>query len=343
MGGGSHNPHSEIDDRSNVPKGSVSGAKSSHGLQGHGNMDRDLDDAYSHMGSVGGDWGHGPGRNSHHDDMHPSTRSVPGVAQGRRGLGSRNMDDQRHDMSLRDSDRPHGTELARLRKKSAELKAYLRSLSHLTPQETTREHAEAVVYLREIEEDIIEFERGGRPDGKPYHGRRERMDSIDFDRNQGQAGGRAHQSTPGHRGSEPLKPRNIRTEERHPGGSGHGSRRPVAEADIAVTTRELSRLGVESREGSEMPRGMGPSSNYNDLAGYAGEESDFQPRGSRRGHHHRSRFSNDGMEPPPQDDNQNYPAEMSEYQPRGSRHGPHLPPAGHGGHSGCQTRHFPGR
>ena len=342
MGGGSHNPDSDIDDRPSVPKGSVSGAKSSHGRQGHGNMDRDLGDAYSHMGSVGGHRGHGPGRNSYRDDMHHSTRSVPGVAQGERGLGSRGMADQMHDMSLKDTDRHHEMDLATLRNKRAELKAYLGFFSDMTAEETTREDANAVVELMEIERDIIELESGERPDGKPRHGTRERMDSIDFDRSQGRAGGRVQQSTPGRQRSEPSKPRNIRTEERHPGGSGHGSRRPVAEADIASITRDMSRLGTEIRERAQMPRGMGPSSHYHDVADYAGEESDYRPRGSRRGHHHPSRYPNDAMVPPSHDDNQYYDAEMSEYQ-RGSRHGPHLRPAGQSGHSGCQTRHFPGR
>ena len=62
MGGGSHNPDSEIDDQPSIPKGSVSGAKSSHG---HGNMDHDLSDEYSHMGNIGEHRGHGPGRNAY--------------------------------------------------------------------------------------------------------------------------------------------------------------------------------------------------------------------------------------------------------------------------------------
>ena len=268
MGGESHNPDSEIDDRSSVSKASVSGAKSSRGGQGHANMDHDFGDAYSGMGSVGGHRGHGPGQNSYHDDMHPTTRSVPGGAHGGRGLGSRGMADQMHDMSMRDPDRPLRTEIARLRKKHRDLSAYLSSLSHLqlTPQEYIREEAETKVYLQEIVEDVREWERRERSDSKPCHG-------------------------------------------------------------------------------------MGPSSHYHDSVDYAGEESDCQLRGSRRGHHyppaghghHPSRHPNDEMEPPSHYDSPYYAAEMSEYQPRGSRHRPHLPPSGHGGHSGRHARHFPGR
>ena len=171
MGGGSHNPDSEIDD---------------------------LVEAYSHIDSVGGHLGHGPGRNWDHDDKHPSTNTVPGGAQGRRDLGSRGMANQMHeksqrqDMGSNDPDRHHETDLVALRMKTAELKEYLRSLSHLPPLETAREHAEAVVYLTEIEDDLIKLKGLGHSDGKPCHGMGEHVDSIDFDRNQSRAGGRVH-------------------------------------------------------------------------------------------------------------------------------------------------------
>ena len=310
MGGGSHDPDSEIDDRPSILKASVSGAKSTHSDQGHRNMDQDLDNAYLYTGSVEEHRGHGPQRNSHHSDIRLNTRFVPSGAQGGRGPGSRGMADQWHetsqwhDMSLKDSNRHQGTDLATLRRNSADLKAYLRSLSHETPQEPTREHDETVVCLIEIESDMNELEREEPSDGKPCHEMRERMDGIDFDRNRIRVGDRVHQSTHGCCGSEIPKPRNIHTEGRNPGGLGHGCQRPVAEADIASTTRDLPRLEVESREGGHMPRGMRPSFHYYDLADFAGEES--------------------------------------EYQPRGSCLGPHLPPAGHG-HSGRHVRHFVGR
>ena len=232
MGGGSHYPDSEVDDRPTVTKDSVSGTKTSHGRQRHGHMNRDLGDAYSNIGSTKQHRDHGFERNTHHDDMHPCATSVATGAQGGR----------------------------------------------------------------------------------------------DFDL---------------------PKPRNIRTEGRQPGGPGRGSQRPVVEADNASTGRHLPRLGVESREGARMPRGIRPSSHYNDLADFAGEEFNYQLRGSHRGHpyppsghgHHPSRRANDGMTPPW---HQYYAAEMSEYQPRGYRRGPHLPPAGHG-HSGSHARHFVGR
>ena len=291
MGGGSHNPDSEIDD---------------------------LAEAYSHIDSVGGHLGHGPGRNWDDDDMHPSTNPVPGGAQGRPHLGSRGTTNQMpemsqwQDMGPDDPDRHHSKDLVALRKKTAELKEYLRSLSHLPPLETAREHAEAAVYLTEIKDDLIKLKRLGHSDGKPCHGMRERMDSIDFDRNQSRAGGRIDQSTQGHRESELSRPRNIRTEGRHSGDSGHGSRRPVAEADIASTTRGLQRLGVESHEGAQMPRGKGQTSHHHDLADYAGEESDYQLCGSCRDHHypsaghghHPSRRPNHGMKTPSHSDNQ---------------------------------------
>ena len=255
-----------------------------------------------------------------------------------------------HNMYLKEPDRDHETDLATLRKKRAELKAYLQSLSHITPQETTRKHAEAVLSLMDIESDISEIERGKRFSGKPSHGMRERMDSIDFDRYQSRAGGRVDQSTYGDRESEYTKYRNTRTEGRQPGGSGYGSRRPVAEADIASTAQDLPRLGFESRESAQMPVGRRPSSHYDDLADFAGEESDYQIRGSRSGHQyppsghgqHSSRYPNDAMTPPWYCDNQYYAAGMSEYQLGGSRNGPYLPPAGHG-HSGRHACRFPGR
>ena len=254
MGGGPHNPDSEIDDQQSVSKASVSGANSSHHSQGHGNMDRDFGEAYSYIAGVGGHRGHGPGRNSSHDDMLPSTRSVPGGAQG-----------------------------------------------------------------------------GG-----------ERMDSVDSDRNQSRAEGGVHQSAHGYRGSEHSKPGSVHDEGRHRSGSEQGSRRPVADADISSTAGDSSRFGSESREGARMTRGMGPSSNYDDLPDYAGDESDRQLSASRRGHHclptghghHPSRYHDDDLEPPSHYHRQYYAAEMSEHQPRGSRHGPWPPPAGHGGHPG---------
>lgn len=353
MGGGSHNPDSEVDDGPTVPEGSVSGAKTSHGHQRHGQMNHDLGDAYSYMDSTKQHRGHGFERNSHHNDMHPSANPVPTGAQGGRGLGSRGTTDemhemgQWHDMNVKDPDRHNGTDLATPREKRAELKAHLRSRSHMTTPKTTREHAEAVVNLMEVEDDVIGLVRGERPNSKPCHRLRERGGTIGLDRNQSRAGGRIHQSTPGNRGSAFPEPRNTRTERKHRGGSGHGSQRPVAEADIPSTTRDLSRLGVESREGAQMPRGIRPSSHYHDFADVAGEDFDYQIRGSHRGHpyppsdhgHHRSRQPNDGTTRP---SHQNYAAVMPEYLPRRSRHNTHLPPAGHG-HSGSHACHFRGR
>ena len=254
MGGGPHDPDSEIDDQPSVSNASVSGANSSHHGQGYGNMDRDLGEAYSYIAGVGGQRGHGPGRNSSHNDMLPSTRSVPGGAQG------------------------------------------------------GREH----------------------------------MDSIDSDRNLSRAEGSVHRSAHGYRGSEHLKLGNVHDEGRHGSGSEQGSRRPVADADVSSTIGDSSGVGSECREGARIPRGMGPLSNYNDLLDYAGDESDHQLRGSRRGHHclptghghHPSRYPDDDLEPPSDYHRQYYAAEMSEHQPRGSRRGPHIPLAGHGGHSG---------
>ena len=375
MGGGSHNPDSDIGDRPSFSTGSVSGAKSSHDGQSDGNIDRDLSDAYAHMSIDGGHRVHGPERNSHHDDMQPNTRSVPGGAQGGRGLGSYGTADQKrqtsqwHDMSSKDADHRRRLDLVRLRKKKADLEAYLgafkqmsaqemtaeehqaaislmeiedlifkvergkypsgkacngmrggivmssmdpdrydryrekalaslrkekaeleeflQAFKHIKPHRANGEHAGAMIDLMDIEKHIFELERGKRLRDKAGHGTRERMDSIAFDQNQSRAGDGVHQSTDGLPGSEHSKPSNIRTEGRHPGGSGHGSGSSVTEADIISTTRDSSRLGIESREGAQMHRrSMGPSSHCHDMAAYAGEESDYHLGGARCGYHH---------------------------------------------------------
>ena len=77
MGGGSHNPDSESDDQPGIPTTSVSGAKSSHAGQAHGNVGQDLGDACSHLDIVRKYWDHGPRRNLYHNDTNPSTRSAP--------------------------------------------------------------------------------------------------------------------------------------------------------------------------------------------------------------------------------------------------------------------------
>ena len=310
MGGGSHNPDSESDDQPSIPNGFLSGARNSHSGQSHRNMDQNLGDACSHLGSVGERWDHGDGQNSYHNDIQTNTRFVPSGAQDEQSPGSRGIADQMHkmsqwhDMSLRKPDRYQGTDIATLRRNSEELKAYIQTLDHKTHHATSREHAEAVLCLMNIESDMNELEREERSDGKPCHGMRERMGGIDFDRNLSRLGDRVHQSTHGYRGFEIPKPRNIRTEGRNLGGLGHGHQSPVAEADIASTIRDLPELGFESRKGPQMPLGTRQSAHYHDLANFAGEES--------------------------------------EYQPRGSCLGPHLPPAGHG-HSGRHARHFVGR
>ena len=173
MGGGSHYPDSEIDGRPNV------GSWKQH-------RDHDFQ------------------RNSHHGDMHSSANSVPTGAQDGRGQGSRGMTNeihgmgQRHGMDVKDSDGHNGTDLATLREKRAELKAHLRSFSHLTPKETTGEHAEAEVFLMESEGDIIGLVRGDRTNSKPCHRVRNDRDSMGFGRHQSCAGGRIQQGTLGY-------------------------------------------------------------------------------------------------------------------------------------------------
>ena len=123
-----------------------------------------------------------------------------------------------------------------------------------------------------------------------------------------------------------------------------GSRRDmVFETDITPILRDLSRIRVEALGSSNIARRMGPPSRHHDQMDYAGGIPNYQPRGSRSGHHppaavhsrsagHRAIHE---MGPASHHvDDEYYAAMASNCQPHGPRHGRHLPPAGHGHHSG---------
>ena len=273
-------------------------------------MEHDLGDEY--MGSAGGHRHSRPERHLGHDGMYPSKRSVPGSAQGGRDPRARDMAEPNSnariisDWRLYNHDRNHGTDLGLLRQKEYELDAGLkiREADSRPYDKTDFVHAQAIVFLLEIRDDIAKLERG---------------EPLDHSDRLVTGHGRG-----GHRQSDHLKSRSnhaaLKSLGRHPGGLGHGSRRGMTEADIASTTRDFSRLGFGSREGAH-------GSGFEDIADV---ESTHRSRGSRHGGHAPSigygRSSDYGdLEPT--------------YQPHGSRHGAPPLSAGHGHSSSRHPGH----
>ena len=166
---------------------------------------------------------------------------------------------------------------------------------------------------RRVSEEIARILLDTRRGSKSGRGIKEPVDSMDFDPRQSRAGVRGHQ-------------------DRHPGGSGNGSRRGMAEADIASTTRDFSRLGFGSRESANMPSGIG----FEDIAD---KEPTHRSRGSRHGVHPPSmgQARSSGRDPAPemvppsrhQDMNDSADIETT-HRPRGSHHGGQPPSIGHG-------------
>ena len=59
----------------------------------------------------------------------------------------------------------------------------------------------------------------------------------------------------------------------------------MVKASHTSITQEIREVQAQSRQGAGMPRGIGGPTRHQNLDGHTGDESDFQPRGSRHDDH----------------------------------------------------------
>ncbi|KAL9134988.1 MAG: hypothetical protein Q9175_003821 [Cornicularia normoerica] len=291
--GGPPGKHGDGTNRLSDAEDSVIERKKSLNRQRWGKMAR-LDRDSNDEDNVRGLWEEYPTRESDDEGMNSGRRSTRGGPGGRRGVGSHDMDDLMEDMDLNQRGESYDdsdliiSDLPILRERRAYIMETLKHAENAVQRRNLKDNLEM------IKEDIARLEYGQRGSGKMPRGMGAPSGSMDSNSRQSRAGGRGPRETRGDFHDDSRMPFDIselsQLKKDHDSemkkmkrfadsGDVHSLR--MAEANLDRMSENIDYL---QRQSAKLSRGIGAPTRRQDREDYSDYKSEYQPRGSRRGH-----------------------------------------------------------